>query len=45
MMMLSKENVKWKEVMKFMRKNPLIMMDMMPPTPGKSRHSRYSTYK
>jgi hypothetical protein len=26
---------KWKEVMEFMEANPQIMMDVLPPTPGK----------
>lgn len=32
----AREGVKWKEVMRFMKKNPQVMMDLMPPTPGKA---------
>jgi hypothetical protein len=28
---------KWDEVMKFMRQNPAIMLDVMPPTPQKAK--------
>ena len=31
------DDFKWKEVLKFMKTNPKIMLELMPPTPGKRR--------
>ena len=34
---------KWKEVMKFMKENPQIMLELMPPTPRKSQLDKAQT--
>ena len=34
---LDGDDDKWKEVLKFMKTNPKIMLELMPPTPGKRR--------
>ena len=31
------DQFKWKEVLRFMKTNPKIMLELMPPTPGKRR--------
>jgi len=34
---LDGDDFKWKEVLRFMKTNPKIMLELMPPTPGKRR--------